>query len=111
MLTHYLCSKTRNLYKSSEYYLDGVANAACSGQRGPVEEVSLSRFAISTQVARPLRLMFRVLGALFHAQSMRRILLVFVADRDRRARAAYASMLHLYFDGLVPTSLRNVRAK
>ena len=74
MLAHYLCSKTRNLYKSSEYYLDGVANAldgvanaARSGQRGPVEEVSLSRFAISTQVARPLRLTFRVLGALFHA--------------------------------------------
>jgi hypothetical protein len=58
-----------------------------------------------------VRLTFRVPGALFQAQSMRRILLVFVADRDLRARAVYASMSHLYFDGLVPTSLRNVRAK
>jgi hypothetical protein len=70
---HYRCSKTRNLYKSSEYYLDGVANAArCSGQFRPVEAVLLSRFAIRTQVARPLRLAFQALGALFYAQSMLR---------------------------------------
>jgi hypothetical protein len=53
--------------------LDGAANAARSGQRGPGEEVSISGFAISTQVARPVRLTFRVPGALFQAQSMRRI--------------------------------------